>query len=141
MNFCEQRDDFLWEKLHGAIAFLSFRGVRSAVGVGLFAVVLSVGFEVTANRKLVRRDRSPLFFTVLKAKGDAALKRSCVLIGGLRSILSPVRSLESFKRALKTDKGVMAGLGWGRGGIGVFCAGCDHGRRVKDEVVDCGESS
>lgn len=91
VRFGEQRDDFSCVKLHSVGVFFSFRGMRSVTGVGLFAAALSVNLEVTANRKLVRRGLS-LFFTVLKAKGEAALNKSCVLIGGPRSALPAPKS-------------------------------------------------
>jgi hypothetical protein len=74
-------DDFSCVKLHIVEVFFSLRGTRSTSGVGLFAPMLSFIF-VKAKRMLLRCGRWLVFFTVLKANGDAALNKSCVLIGG-----------------------------------------------------------
>lgn len=111
VSFDRYNDDLSCVKLHVVGVFFCLSGTRSAQGVGLFAVMLSLNFEFRAKRWLGRRGRW-VFFTVLNAKGDAASNRSCVLIGGPCSTLSPARSLkDTSARALKTERGVIAGLG------------------------------
>lgn len=124
-------------KLHTVGVFFSLSGTRPVDGVGHFASMFPLEFEARANRKLVRRGHSLFLFTVLNAKGDAASNKSCVLIEGPCSALSSARTLgESSLWASNTERGVIAGLGWGESGGGVFCAGCDHGLRVDDRVED-----
>lgn len=49
------------------------------------------------------------FFAVLNVKGDAAPKRSCVLIGGPRNILS--FAIAEFRSTVMAIRGVVAALG------------------------------
>lgn len=72
--------------------------------------------------------------TVLKENGEAAAKRSCVLIGGPRSALAIGWGCSNSGR--KTDRGVMAGLNvCVMVDLGVVSCFCDHGRWFLDTDV------
>lgn len=85
------------------------------------------------NLELLRWLSSVFFFAVLNVKGDAAPKRSCVLIGGPRNTLS--FAIAEFRSTVMAIRGVIAGLGASNVRRHVFSDTGDSARMVAGDNV------
>lgn len=112
--------------------------MRSVDGVGLFVVAVSALASkppqtASPNRRPLVGGAMAFFFMVLNANGDAAPKRSCVLIGAPGGTL-PFGKAPS-NRLLYTENGVVSGLVGCTNGRGDFFHDGDHSRASGGESV------